>query len=183
MTAKTFCNSFAEKCGVYEPENICQSYIIALGVNDIINQGQEIGTIDDIGKSGCFDNGESFAGYLGQIIKALRTKQPKAKVFLMTMPKEDESTNVLRKKHAELLCDITKMYEGTYVIDLFEYAPVFDEEFRRNFFLDGHMNASGYILIAKMVMSYIDYIVRNNPEDFTQVGFIGKGVYNIGAKW
>ena len=35
------------------------------------------------------------------------------------------------------------------------------------------MNAAGYILTAQMITSYIDYIVRHNLEDFSQVGFIG----------
>ena len=42
----------------------------------------------------------------------------------------------------------------------------------------------GYLLTGKMVSSYIDYIVRNNMEDFAQLGFIGKdGVHNCQAKW
>ena len=44
------------------------------------------------------------------------------------------------------------------------------------------MNPMGYILTAKMTMSYIDYIIRQQPEDFAQVGFIGKGVHNYTAK-
>lgn len=41
----------------------------------------------------------------------------------------------------------------------------------------------GYIVTAEMTMSYIDYLVRKNPEDFLQAGFIGKGVHNYNAKW
>lgn len=68
------------------------------------------------------------------------------------------------------------------MIDLNKYAPVYDEEFKRRFYLGGHMNPMGYILTAKMTMSYIDYIIRQHPEDFAQVGFIGKGVHNYTAK-
>jgi hypothetical protein len=35
------------------------------------------------------------------------------------------------------------------------------------------MTPMGYVLIARMVESYVDYIIRHNPEDFNQVGFIG----------
>ena len=35
------------------------------------------------------------------------------------------------------------------------------------------MTPTGYVLTAKMVASYIDYIIRHNMEDFAQVGFIG----------
>jgi hypothetical protein len=64
-------------------------------------------------------------------------------------------------------------FDNAYVIDLNKYAPVYDEEFRRRYFLYGHMNASGYIFTANMVDAYIDYIVRHNPDDFRRVGFIG----------
>ena len=35
------------------------------------------------------------------------------------------------------------------------------------------MNAAGYIMMAQLVTSYIDYIVRHHFEDFSQTGFIG----------
>jgi len=38
------------------------------------------------------------------------------------------------------------------------------------------MNASGYIFTAKMIDSYIDYIVRHNPDDFRNVGFVNSGI-------
>ncbi len=37
----------------------------------------------------------------------------------------------------------------------------------------GHMNALGYLKTAYYVMSYIDYIIRENLEDFKNVPFIG----------
>jgi hypothetical protein len=40
------------------------------------------------------------------------------------------------------------------------------------------MNPMGYILSAKMIASYIDYIIRHNPDDFKQVGFIGTPYHN-----
>ena len=38
--------------------------------------------------------------------------------------------------------------------------------------MHGHMNPSGYIFTARIIDSYIDYIVRHNPQDFSNVGFI-----------
>ena len=37
MTAKEYCDSFARENGFWEPEKAAQAYIIALGVNDVIN--------------------------------------------------------------------------------------------------------------------------------------------------
>ena len=36
---------------------------------------------------------------------------------------------------------------------------------------------------ARMIMSYIDYIIRNNPEDFVQIGFVGTPYHNLTVKW
>ncbi len=184
MTAKEYCESYAEMKDLWSEEKACQAYILALGVNDVLNQGQELGTIEDINTEHKYSNNQTFAGYYGLIIQRYKCSQPDAKFFLMTMPKdENEENNKKKEAHAKLLYQIAELFDNTYVIDLYNYAPVYDEEFRRNFNLGGHMNPAGYILTAKMVMSYIDYLVRHNPEDFAQVGFIGKPYHNHNAKW
>lgn len=184
MTAETYITSFAEQKGYWDEDKLCQAYIIALGVNDILNQKQELGTVKDIRLDDFYSNTKNFAGNYAHIIQKLKVMQPNAKFFLMTMPSvTDELVNQKKEAHAKLLYDMAELFTNTYVIDLFKYAPVYDKEFKRNFYLDGHMNPAGYILTAKMVMSYIDYIIRNNPEDFAQVGFIGKPYHNHKAKW
>ena len=177
MTAKEFCETFAAKCGVYEDENLCQAYIIALGVNDL-SRGDEIGDIEKINTiQGRAAGDFSILAYYSQIIKVLKSKQPDAKIFLMTIPYSDASTDE-RKKREDEFCDglrkIADSNKNCYVIDLRKYGPVHDQKFRDTFRL-GHMSPTGYMLTAKLVMSYIDYIIRNNPEDFNQVAFIGTG--------
>ena len=34
------------------------------------------------------------------------------------------------------------------------------------------MNAAGYALTAKFVISYIDYIIRHNIDDFSEIGLV-----------
>lgn len=68
------------------------------------------------------------------------------------------------------------MFENSYVIDLYEYVPVYDKKFKENFFLNGHMNAAGYLLTAKITASYIDYIICRHPKDFMTSGLIGTGI-------
>lgn len=182
MTAKWYMESFAEEKGFWDPALACQGYIIALGVNDLHNQKMEPGCVEDGYLEDWHNNKPTFAGYYMQIISRVREISPKSRIFLMTMPRgrKDEA---LSARHAELLHQIAEVFPFTYVIDLNRYAPVYDEEFRRNFFLDGHMSANGYLLTAKMVASYIDYIIRNNPDDFRQVGFIGTPYHNTKYKW
>lgn len=189
MTAKAYCEVFADEKDFWNPDFAAQCYIFALGVNDvsqIIAGSLELGDISDIDPSDWHSNKNTFIGYYGQIIQRYREIQPKGRFFLMTMPRscrEDAERAELYDKVRELFYKIADMFEYTYVIDLREYSPVHDEEFFRNFMLGGHMNPSGYLLTAKMIMSYIDYIIRNNPEDFTQAGFIGTPWHNSGAKW
>ena len=189
MSAKEYCEGFAEQKGFWDFEKRCQAYILALGVNDItkIIAGQiELGSIEDVDIKSHGNNKPTFIGYYAKIIQRLKINQPKAKFFLMTIPRSHNSTEErtkLEDEHRKLLYELAELFDYTYVLDFRQYAPVYDEEFRRNFFLGGHMNPMGYNLTAKMTMSYIDYIIRNNPEDFAQVGFIGTPWHNKNAKW
>lgn len=178
MTAREYCDSFAQENGFWEKEKACQAYIIALGVNDIVNNNMPVGnSFSDVDYADYHKNNlETFAGYYGMLISRLKEISPDAKFFFMTMPvHEDESSELAERKnaHAALLYKLAQRFSNSYVLDFRKYAPVYDFEFRKLFFLGGHMNACGYILTAKMVISYIDYIVRHNMKDFREVPFIG----------
>lgn len=174
MTAKEYILSFAQANGFWDHDKACQAYIIALGVNDLCNQGQELGTMEDIDFRNYKNNKPTFTGYYARIIQAYKRIQPDAKFFLMTMPSHgpNDPKDDIRAAHAQRLYDLAEAFENCYVLDLRQYGPVYDEAFNKKFFL-GHMTPTGYVLTAKMVASYIDYIIRHNMEDFAQVGFIG----------
>jgi lysophospholipase L1-like esterase len=181
LTAGEFINDYFAPWGVSKTENLCQAYIIALGVNDLANPDTiPFGSIEDINRGRFSGNKNTFCGNYGKIIQRLIGYQPKAKIFLMSIPREEnEEKNAAYAKHAAFLYELEKMFpKNVYVIDLYKYAPIYDKEFKKNFFLGGHMNPQGYVLTAKMVLSYIDYIIRNNPEDFATVPFINTPFYN-----
>lgn len=173
MTAKEYVESYAEKMGWWDPSLACQAYIIALGVNDLFGRGQPIGSVEDIDFSNWENNADTFCGYYAAIIQRIRAFRPDAKFFLMGMPSTGSERDGLRAAHARLLHALAECFDNTYVLDLFAYSPVHDETFKKTFFMGGHLNPMGYIVIAEQVMSYIDYIVRANPSDFAEVGFIG----------
>ncbi len=185
MTAKEYWDTFAEENDFWNPDKLCQAYIIALGVNDLFGHNQEIGSVADICPEDWNQNKETFAGYYARIIQRLRSMQPQARFFLMTMPREttDPAKEEKKQAHSKLLYDLAEYFPYTYVLDFHRYAPVYDQAFKERFFLGGHMNPAGYLLTGQMTASYIDYIVRSNMEDFAQVGFIGKPYHNTGAKW
>ena len=171
MTAKGFVQNFGEKCGVWTDEKKCQAYILALGVNDMYTKEVELGEISDINVENPENNKPTFAGYYAKIIQKIKTIQPDAKIFLVTLPNGID--NLDGDNHARLLEEMAELFTNTYVINLRKYSPKYDSDFKKKFFVGGHMNAAGYILTAQMITSYIDYIIRHNFEDFSQVGFIG----------
>ena len=180
MTAKEYCNSFAQEKGFWDADKAAQGYIIALGVNDVINGGQAVGSVDDVCLEDYTKNADTFAGYYARIIQRYKEIQPDAKFFLITKPKDhrDERSEGADAISA-LLYNFADLFTNTYVIDLREYAPAYDEQMRRRFFLGGHLNAAGYLFNAKLIVSYIDYIIRHNFEDFSKIGFVG---YNMEDK-
>ncbi len=192
MTAEAYMN-FANMNGFwwseYENRNyVCQANIIALGVNEIL-QGMDkdfdLGDISDIDLENLNNNKNTFVGNYAKIIQRLRQEQPKCRIFLMTIPKSDrgEKFQIYAEKHAELIYKIADLFEFTYVLDIRRYGAVYDEEFQKKFYLGTHMNPMGYLYTAKVVVSYIDYIIRHNMEDFMQIQFMGKPFHYEGVKW
>ncbi len=185
MTAKFYLETFGNSFGRFDVANAAQAYIMALGVNDVLNQKMPIGCADDMW-DGIFEHESTFAGYYNALIEKYEKIQPDAKFFLLTMPKRDVEyveNDTLRREYRELIIEMAKRRKNAYVIDLYEYMPAHDESFRKLFYLDGHMNPMGYMLMGKVIMSYIDYIIRHNYEDFIQVPFIGLDIHNHNYKW
>ncbi len=181
MSAKEYIESFGEQRGFWDADKAAQAYVIALGVNDLYGQKQPIGSLDDVHPEDYTKNAKTFIGYYAMIISRYKEISPDAKFFFMTFPKETTrigDDNALRMR--ELLYGLCERFDNAYVIDLYEYGPEYDEEFKKNFYMLGHLNPQGYIVTAQMVDSYIDYIVRHNPEDFKTVGFVGT---DIKYKW
>lgn len=185
MTAKEYCESFAKANNMWSAKKACGAYIIALGVNDISVNGKDLGDMSDIDMKDWRNNKPTFVGYYAQIMQRLKEIQPKAKFFLMTIPDSGTKTDRTEAEelHRELLYKLAEIFEYTYVLDFRKYAPVYDEEFKKKFFMSGHLNAAGYRLTAKMVESYIDYIIRHNMEDFAQIAFVGTEFHNSTLKW
>ena len=184
MTAQRYVASFAEEMGFWSEDKRAQAYIVALGVNDVtcIMDGEyELGSIADVHPDAPEQNANTFAGYYGQILSRYRAIEPRAKLFLMTMPShhKDDERGRLYDAHQSLLHEIAALFGNAYVIDLRRDAPNYDDpDVRRRFYLGGHLNAVGYRLTALMVEAYMDYIVRHNPDDFREVGLIGTPYYN-----
>ncbi len=181
--------AFADQNGFWDEQKAAQGYIFALGVNDIhrIKNGKlEFGDIaTDIDVNDYKNNNmDTFVGSYAAILQRYKAIQPKAKFFLMTVPRESENEkNELFKKHADFLYKLAEMFDNVYILDFRKYAPVYDNKFKNLFYLAGHLNAAGYLVTSQMVASYIDYIIRHNMDDFRQIGFVGTEFHNVNFKW
>ena len=136
-----------------------------------------MGDIADVDINDYTKNKKTFTGYYAQIIQRIQALQPRAKIFLVSIPKGHYDKEETKKAQRDLLKKFTEIFTNTYLIDLYEYAPVQDEMLVSLFWNGGHMVPAGYLFVAKMIESYIDYIVRANHDDFKQVGFIGTDLY------
>lgn len=175
MSAKEYMETFANDNNFFDPSILPGAYIIALGLNDIFMLKQKVGSIMDKD----LDN-DTFASWYVKIIKKYKEINPNANFFFVTIPKEStdtEDVTIKKLAHQKLMYDLTKEFNNSYVIDLYEHAPIVDEDFKHNFYLEGHMNPAGYRLAGVLISSYIDYIIRSNFNSFKQVGFIGTKYY------
>ncbi|MGI6742194.1 MAG: SGNH/GDSL hydrolase family protein [Eubacteriales bacterium] len=178
MTAIEYVKSFADANDMWSEEKLAQTYIVALGCNDLLGMNQTVGSVDDL-RDDYTENPDTFAGWYGKVIQRYMKMQPRAKFFLMTMVRGgDADYDAKVAAQAKLMRDIAAKFDNTYVIDLEKYGPVYDEAFREKFFMLGHMNPAGYLLTAKMTMAYIDYIIRSDFKAFRDVGFIGTDLYD-----
>ena len=86
MTASEYCDSYAAAKDWWNPALKAQAYVIALGVNDLINAGQPVGEMSDINPEDPTKNAKTFTGYYARVIQQYKAIQPDAKFFLVTMP-------------------------------------------------------------------------------------------------
>lgn len=182
MTAEEYCESFAPLKGYFDPDRAAQAYILALGVNDmsrVLGGNMTFGSLSDVDFENEENNRPTFCGYYAKIIQKYRRIRPDAFFFLMTLPRSDDDSPERAALYDEISVFLGKLcgkFPHTYLLDLRTYAPVYDKAMREKYYLFGHMNPAGYILTARMVISYMDYIIRHNMKDFAEVGFIGTGI-------
>lgn len=172
-----YLDSFAEKNAFWGKDKACQAYVIALGVNDIYGHDMEIGTIDDVDVNDYNNNKANFIGRYATIVSRYKEISPDAKFFFVTFPNSDTPSRD-DKTHGMIkaLYSLSEVFDNSYVIDLYKYGPVFDRKFEKNYFLRHHMSPAGYNLFAHLIDSYIDYIIRHNPDDFKFVAVDASGI-------
>lgn len=180
MSAKWYIDTYADENGFWDKDKACQAYVIALGVNDMFGSNQEIGSVEDIDFNDYTKNKQTIAGYYAQIIQRYKQISPDARFFLVTMPKagDGEAKEAQKVEFAKVMYDFAKVFTHTHVVDLNAYAPEYDEDFKRKFYFNNHLNPAGYYLTSRFISSLITRVILEDPEDFYQVALIDKKGYN-----
>lgn len=169
-TAKSWLET-TECVNCFKEENKAQAYIIALGTNDTDYNGN---VETDIDLSNYNNNVDNFVGNYAKIIQKCLELQPKAKVFVVTIPKtRTDYHNAWTIGNSQIKAIAKKL--GVYVLDVYTYSESYDnpDAYKNHFYLGGHRNAIGYRRTAMEYATYISWIIYNNPDDFRNVQYIG----------
>lgn len=169
-TAKSWLET-TECVNCFKEENKAQAYIIALGTNDTDYSGN---VETDIDLSNYNNNVDNFVGNYAKIIQKCLELQPKAKVFVVTIPKtRADNHNAWTTGNNQIKAIAKKI--GVYVLDVFTYSESYDDpdEYKKHFYTGGHRNSVGYKRTAMEYATYISWIIYNNPDDFRNVQYIG----------
>ncbi len=146
---------------ILDSANICDSYFIFIGHND---QSTLSGSISDVDTSDLSQSADTTYGKLGKIVGKCKQANPKAKIFFITYPLimcENTGVNTMLRE----VCNAV----GGYLIDLYAYDKQTD------YFKDStHLTPFGYYTWSTEIMSYVDYIMRNNMADFRDIGYATK---------
>ena len=156
--------------------NKAQAYIIALQVNDRFphinpSTGQSeasvpLGSSSDINLSDRTQNADTYYGNLASIIQYIKSVVPKAKIFVCTDPKNETDFNVAVRYMATI-------FDNVYIIDLYEYGSnLYTSASLGNLWVNGHMTSIGYKVSANHILTIMDWIIRNNMDDFLEVPYI-----------
>lgn len=165
LSTRTFLNNTGEQLNkMLAPENKCKCYFIALGHNDK-NQSVPIGTASDIDLTNYNNNADTYYGNYAKIIQKIKEIEPNAVIFPITMKPTTFETGGWNT----VVRYMENIFDNVYVLDMYRYFP----EIPDWHYTEGHGNIMGYLWYAKELTCYVDWIVRNNPNKFKYVQFIG----------
>lgn len=119
----------------FKEENKSQAYIIALGTNDT-NYDGDVNT--DIDVSNYNNNADTFVGNYAKIIQKCRELQPKAKIFVVTIPKtRTDYHNAWTTGNSKIKSVAEKLW--VYVLDIYTYSESYDnpDEYKNIFIQAG----------------------------------------------
>lgn len=161
-TAKDWRNTHVSTADI---ETDC--YLIGIGVNDL-RQGLSIGTSADI-VADCTNNADSYYGNFDFLIRQVKQYNPKAHIFVFTIPRSEGSTV---ENYNTAIRYVASIYENVHCIDLYNLYPTeYTEGIIANSFINGHYYPLVYNYMSKMIEKAICDYMYANYELFQEVPY------------
>ncbi len=107
------------------------------------------------------------------IINALKTANTGIKIFIANVIPAYARGNTTYDAINAIIEDIATNTENCYFIDLTRYGHAVGVAYA-----NGHLTAVGYWMLAEDYANAISHIIRNNPESFRFIQFIGTDLHN-----
>lgn len=140
-----------------------QAFIVGLGLNDCWG-GYALGTTANIG-----GDTSTYYGAMSQIVRELNTINPKAKILMLTVPRENEGNFA---QYNQAIRDIATAYRADYdchCIDLSAYASAFADVYAYGMDSTNHLSAIGQAMSAKIMARAISEYMNNNHSLFADI--------------
>lgn len=172
LTSKTWLSSQYGYTRLIDSDNLCQGYILALGVNDVANLS--LGTVDDIGTSA-----DTFYRYYSDIITLVNNTAPNAHIFTFTMPYPiTQASNNFNE--AIRTISVQNQFDNVYLVDLAaNYNDYFKDDRINGEKSAGHFSCIGYANIAGVMALALSDVMNANPNDFISIPFLPYGSNDI----
>ena len=136
--------------------------IIHMGINDLAPTYDGTKTLDEVLIN--------FETYINKIISSLKASNNGIKIFLATIiPSYASSINPSYAALNEKIKEIVKYTNSVYLLDLNTYSEIATKPAYNQI----HPTAFGYQKLAAEIANMISYIIKNNPNEFNTVQFIG----------
>lgn len=156
-----------------QADALCDCYVIYLITNDCWALSETyLGTINDI-KSDYTQNPDTYYGNYARIIENIREIAPKAPIFMLTKPFDDQYLN----KFNVAIRNIANHYGKNNNVHLIDVQKLAYDEFNKPSFIisnrrQAHYNAVGYNAISQLLEKLFNKYMYDNIDYFKQIEFI-----------
>jgi len=162
-------------------ENKADCYIVALGTNDIAVYGSFSGDLTTdiaVGTDSITvnDKSTSVGGYC-EILNSIYKIQSRARVFCVTLPNTRQTAETRTEMNTKVKA-IIEAYKSInkyiYCVDLETYGIQPDDvsAFKSANYTGGHLNPFGYKWLSDTIVTYINYIIEHNLQDFKNIEIV-----------
>lgn len=137
----------------------CDFAVVHLGINDTGTIGDNVTVEQAI---------STFTTNINNIITNLKQSSKGIKIFLATIIPYHSVNTVFDQFNAKIR-EITEQTADVYLLDLATYSDCYGNIYGHGY----HLTALGYRKMASEIAAYISCIIKQNPEEFKWVQFIG----------